>query len=69
MSSGEIISKHHNQMVEQVLMMSGLNTKITMMLMPENKHLGSLIMINKSMTGLELSKAILLNKGLSKVKY
>jgi hypothetical protein len=48
--------------------MNGLNTKITMMLMPENKHLGSL-MINKSKAGLELSKAILLNKVLNKVKY
>ena len=55
-------------MVEQVLMMNELNTKITMMLMPKNKHLGSL-MINKSKTGLELSKAILLNKVLDKVKY
>ena len=61
-------SKHLNQMVEQVLTMNGLNTKITMMLMPENKHLGSL-MINKSKTRLELSKAILLNKVLEKVKY
>ena len=61
-------SKHLNQMVEQVLMMNGLNTKITMMLMPKNKHLGSL-MINKSKAGLELSKAILLNKVLDKVKY
>ena len=33
-------------MVEQVLMMNKLNTKITMMLMPKNKHLGSL-MIHK----------------------
>ena len=49
-------------------MMSGLNTKITMMLMPENKHLSSL-MINKRKTVLELSKAILLNKILDKVKY
>jgi hypothetical protein len=49
-------------------MMSRLNTKITMMIMLENKHLGSL-MINKSKTGLEISKAILLNKVLSKVKY
>jgi hypothetical protein len=63
-----IRSKHPNQMLEQVLMMSRPNTKITMMLIPENKHLSSLIMINKSNTGLELSKAILLNKGLSKVK-
>ena len=55
-------------MVEQVLTMNGLNTKINMMLMPENKHLSSLMM-NKSKTGLELSKAILLNKVLDKVKY
>ena len=49
-------------------MMNGLNTKITMMLMPMNNLLGSL-MINKSKTGLELSKAMLLNKVLDKVKY
>jgi hypothetical protein len=55
-------------MVEQVLTMNELNTKITMMLMQENMHLSSL-MINKSKTGLELSKAILLNKVLDKVKY
>ena len=55
-------------MVEQVLTMNELNTKIIMMQMPEDKHLGSL-MINKSKTGLELSKAILLNKVLDKVKY
>ena len=55
-------------MVEQVLTMNELNTKITMMLMPENKHLSSL-MINKSKTVLELSKAILLNKVLDKVRY
>jgi hypothetical protein len=61
-------SKHPNQTVEQVLMMNELNTKITMMLMPENKHLSSLMM-NKSKTGLELSKAILLNKVLNKVKH
>ena len=62
-------SKHPNQMVEQVLMMNGLiNTKITMMIMPENKHLSSL-MIYKSKTRLELSKAILLNKLLDKVMY
>ena len=61
-------SKHPNQTVEQILTMNELNTKITMMLLPENKHLGSL-MINKSKTGLELSKAILLNKVLDKVKY
>jgi hypothetical protein len=60
--------KHPNQTVEKVLMMNGLNTKITMMLMPENKHLGSL-MINKSKARLELSKAILLSKVLNKVKY
>jgi hypothetical protein len=45
-------------------MISKLNTKITIMLVPENKDLGSL-MINKSKTGLELSRAILLDK----VKY
>ena len=61
-------SKHPNQTVEQVLMMNELNTKIIMMQMPEDEHLGSL-MINKSKTGLELSKAILLNKVLHKVKY
>ena len=61
-------SKHPNHTVEQVLTMNGLNTKITTMLMPENKHLGSL-MRNKSKTGLELSKAILLNKVLDKVQY
>jgi hypothetical protein len=60
--------KHPNQTVEKVLMMNGLNTKITMMLMPENKHLGSL-MINKSKARLERSKAILLSKVLNKVKY
>jgi hypothetical protein len=54
--------------VEQVLTINGLNTKITMVLMLENKHLGSL-MINKSKTGLALSKAILLNKVFDKVKY
>ena len=48
--------------------MNELNTKITMMLMPENKYLGSLMM-NKSKTGIELSKTILLNKVLNKVKY
>ena len=48
--------------------MNLLNTKIIMMLMPKDKHLGSL-MINKSKTRLELSKAILLNKVLHKVKY
>ena len=49
-------------------MMNELNTKITMMLLPKNKHLGSL-MINKSKIGLELSRAILLNKVLDKVNY
>ena len=60
--------KHPNQTVEQVLMMNELNTKIIMMLVLRNKHLGSL-MTNKSQIGLELSKAILLNKVLDKVKY
>ena len=55
-------------MVEQVLTMNGLNTKIIMMQMLEDKHLSSLT-INKSKIGLELSKAILLNKVLDKVKY
>ena len=55
-------------MAEQVLMMNRLNTKIIMMQMPKDKHLGSLI-ICKSKIGLELSKAILLNKVLDKVKY
>ena len=55
-------------MVEQVLMMNGLNTKITMMLMPENKHLSSLMM-DKRKKGLEISKSILLNKVLNKVEY
>jgi hypothetical protein len=55
-------------MVEQVLTMNELNTKITMMLMPKNKHLDSL-MVNKSKTRLELSNAILLNQVLDKVKY
>ena len=68
MSSGEIRSKHPNQMVGQVLKMNKLNTKIIMMQMPKDKHLGSL-MIYKTKTGLELSKAILLNKVLDKVKY
>ena len=36
--------------------------------MAKDKYLGSL-MIYKSKTGLELSKAILLNKVLDKVKY
>jgi hypothetical protein len=61
-------SKHPNETVEQVLTMNGLNTKITMMLMPENKHLSS-VMMNKSKRGLELSKATLLNKVLNKVEY
>ena len=55
-------------MIEQVLMMNELNTKIIMMQMPKDKHLSSL-MIDNSKTGLELSKAILLNKVLDKVKY
>ena len=56
-------------MVEQVLMMNGLiNTKITMMIMPENKHLSSLMM-DKRKKGLEISKSILLNKVLNKVEY
>jgi hypothetical protein len=55
-------------MKEQVLTMNELNTKITMMLLRENKHLSSLMM-NKSKTGLELSTTILLNKVLNKVKY
>ena len=48
--------------------MNELNTKAIMMQMLRNKHLSSL-MIYKSKTGLELSKAILLNKVLDKVKY
>jgi hypothetical protein len=48
--------------------MNELNTKITMMLMSKDKHLGSL-MINKSKTRLELRKAKLLNKVPDKVKY
>ena len=48
--------------------MNELNTKIIIIQMPENKHLGSLMIYN-SKTGLELSKAILLNKVLDKVKY
>ena len=55
-------------MVEQVLMMNELNTKIIMMQMPKDKDLCSL-MINKSKTGFELSRAIVLNKVLYKVKY
>ena len=46
--------------------MNELNTKIIIMQMPKDKHLGSLI-IYKSKTGLELSKAILLNKVLDQV--
>ena len=38
-------SKHPNQMVEQVLTMNELNTKIIMTQMPKDKHLSSL-MIN-----------------------
>ena len=60
-------SKHPNQTVEQILTMNELNTKITMMLLPKNKHLSSLMM-NKSKNGLELSRAILLKKVLDKVK-
>ena len=48
--------------------MNELNTKIINMQMPRDKHLGSL-MIDNSMTGLELSKGILVNKVLDKVKY
>ena len=55
-------------MIGQVLTMNKLNTKIIMMQMPKDMHLGSL-MIYKSKTGLEQSKAILLNKVLDKVKY
>ena len=55
-------------MIEQVLTMNKLNTKIIMMQMPKDKHLSSL-MINKSKIGLKLSKAILLNEVLDKVKY
>ena len=68
MSSSEIRSKHPNQTIEQVLTMNELNTKVIMMQMPKDKHLGSL-MIYKSKIGLDLSKAILLNKVLDKVKY
>ena len=49
-------------------MMNELNTKIIMMQMSKDKHLSSL-MIDKSKTILELSKARLLNKVLDKVKY
>ena len=48
--------------------MNEINTKIIMMQMPKDKHLVSL-MIYKSKIGLDLSKAILLNKVLDKVKY
>ena len=47
--------------------MNELNTKVIMIQMPKDKHLGSL-MIYKSKTGLELSKAILRNKVLDKSK-
>ena len=60
--------KHPNQTIEQVLMMNKVNTKIIMMQMPKDKHLGSL-MIDNSKIGLEQSKAILQNKVLDKVKY
>ena len=49
-------------------MMNELNTKIIMMQMQKDKHLGSL-MLDNSKLGLEQSKAILLNKVLDKVKY
>ena len=55
-------------MVEQVITMNKLNTKIIMMQMPKYKHLSSL-MIDNSKTELELSRAILLNKVLDKVNY
>ena len=48
--------------------MNKLNTKIIMMQLPKDKHLSSL-MIDNSKIELELSKAILLNKVLGKVKY
>ena len=48
--------------------MNEINTKIIMMQMPKDKHLGSL-MIDNSKTRLEQSKAILQNKVLDKVKY
>jgi hypothetical protein len=48
--------------------MNELNTKIIMMQMPKDMHLSSL-MIDNSKIGLELSRAILLNKVLDKVKY
>ena len=67
-SSGKIRSKHPNQTVEQVLTINELNTKIIMMQMPKDKHLSSL-MVDDSMTELELSKTVLLNKVLDKVKY
>ena len=55
-------------MVEQVLMMNKVNTKIIMMQMPKDKHLGSR-MIDNSKTGHEQCRAILLNKVLDKVRY
>ena len=55
-------------MIGQVLTMNKLNTKIIIMQMPKDKHLGSL-MIDNSKIGLEQSKAILQNKVLDKVKY
>ena len=48
------------QTVEQVLTMNGLITKIIMMQMPKYEHLNKV---------LKLSKAILLNEVLNKVKY
>jgi len=48
--------------------MNEINTKIIMMQMPKDKHLGSL-MIDNSKTGLEHCKAILQNKVLDKVNY
>ena len=42
-------------MVEQVLMMNELNTKVIMMQMPKDKHLRSLMMDN-SKTEFELRK-------------
>ena len=55
-------------MVEQVLTMNKLNTKIIMMQMPNAKHLGSL-MIDNSKTRLQQCRAMLFNKVLDKVKY
>jgi len=49
-------------------MMNELNTKVIMMQMLKDKHLSSL-MIDNTKTRLELSRAILLNKVLDKVKY